>query len=156
MESCTICFLEFTEKPTSCLNNRCRYEKFISCGHSLCYSCYLKLKKSNCPYCRNEFTYSLEDLAIMNKKNNKIPHSISVQSNQLNTLWQSPTDIEYNILLNDTINEPFSRLKKNSFRRRRRNLTLDEIITRRQEIKHRCTEKWSHKEGRIIKELHLY
>jgi len=156
MENCNICFLEFTEKPLINLNNRCRYEKILSCKHSLCYSCYLKLKQTSCPYCRKEFTYSLEDLTIKNKKNNKIPHSIGIQSNDLNTLWQSPTNIEYNIILNNTINEPFSRLRKNSFRRRRRNLTLDEIITRRQEIKQRCIEKWTHKEGRIIKELHLY
>ena len=117
MENCNICFLEFTEKPLINLNNRCRYEKILSCKHSLCYSCYLKLKQTSCPYCRKEFTYSLEDLTIKNKKNNKIPHSIGIQSNDLNTLWQSPTNIEYNIILNNTINEPFSRLRKNSFRR---------------------------------------
>ena len=64
MENCNICFLEFTEKPLINLNNRCRYEKILSCKHSLCYSCYLKLKQTSCPYCRKEFTYSLEDLTI--------------------------------------------------------------------------------------------
>lgn len=155
MECCSICFLEFTEKPSINLNNRCRFQKFLSCGHNLCFSCYLKLQQTKCPFCRTDFTYSFEDLFIKNKKNNKV-HSLNIQGNNQNTqiidLWQPPTATEYSQNYETSINEPFSRLKKNTFRKRRRNLSVDELLLRRQNIKKRCQRKWSHKNGRLAKE----
>ena len=160
MESCSICFLGFTEKPEINLNNRCRFQKFLSCGHSLCFSCYLQLQQTKCPFCRTDFTYSFEDMYIKNKKNKKIHtlnNGIQNQDLDLNNLWQPPTTTEFLLLSNESnINEPFSRLRKNTFRKRRRNLSLDEIMNRRQEIKKRCQKKWTNKNGRLIKELHLY
>lgn len=158
MECCSICFLEFTEIPEVNLNNRCRFQKFLSCGHSLCYSCYLRLHQTKCPFCRTDFTYSFEDLFIKNKKAKKV-NTLGVQGQnqdlQLNNVWQPPTTTEYSLLLDES-NEPFSRLRKNTKRKRRRNLSFDEIISRRQEIRKRCQKKWSHKNGRLLKELHIY
>ena len=161
MESCSICFLEFTDKPNLNLNSRCRYQKFLSCGHNLCFSCYLKLHQTKCPFCRTDFVYSFEDLFIKNKKvtkANKV-HTLQAQVNNQNiqqeNLWQPPTTSQLTLLLNES-NEPFSRLKKNANRKRRRNLSIDEILQRRQQIRKKCQQKWSHKQGRLIKELHLY
>jgi hypothetical protein len=157
MESCSICFLEFTEKPEINLNNRCRFQKFLSCGHCLCFACYLKLHQTKCPYCRNDFVYSFEDLYLKNKKTLKSSknHSLGVQGIiETEITWQPPTTIQYT-LLEDTI-EPFSRLKKNTHRKRRRNLSFDEILEKRKQIRKKCQKKWTHKEERLIKELHLY
>tara|TARA_E500000178_G_C17027661_1_gene758870 strand:- start:3371 stop:3856 length:486 start_codon:yes stop_codon:yes gene_type:complete len=161
MESCSICFLEFTDKPHQNLNGRCRYQKFLSCGHSLCFSCYLKLHQTKCPFCRTDFAYSFEDLYIKNKKNTKTNkvHTLAYQSNiqdvQQQNLWQPPATSQITSLLNEST-EPFSRLKKNASRKRRRNLSFDEIMKRRQQIRKKCQQKWSHKEGRLLKELHIY
>ena len=160
MECCSICFLEFTEKPEINLNNRCRFQKFLSCGHSLCFSCYLKLHQTKCPFCRNDFVYSFEDLYIKNKKANKANknHSLGVQgNNQTDELitWQPPTTTQYTLLLDEPI-IPFSRLKKNTNRKRRRNLSFDEIMEKRKQIRKRCQKKWSHKEGRLMKEIQIY
>jgi len=50
--------------------------------------------------------------------------------------------------------QPFSRIKKNITRRRRRDLSFDEVLERRLLIKKRCSRKWEHKEARLNKETH--
>jgi hypothetical protein len=50
-------------------------------------------------------------------------------------------------------NQPFSRARKNMTRRRRRNLSFDEVLERRRVIRRRCQMKWMRKNGRLEKEL---
>ena len=131
----------------------------MSCNHELCESCYLRLDKTYCPYCREVFTYSKLDIVKRNKLN-------------LNYNWQPPSQI-YNYIPPDTNtnsivqtlpsnntrnrnyeqNEPFSRARKNMNRRRRRNLSFDEVLERRKNIRKRCRRKWMKKNGRLNKEL---
>ena len=44
--------------------------------------------------------------------------------------------------------EPFSRVRRNMKRRRRKNLTFDEVLMRRKRIKKRCRRKWMKKNRR--------
>ena len=136
-----------------------RSKKILSCNHVLCESCYLRLDKTYCPYCRKVFTYSRNDIIKRNKLN-------------LNYKWQPPSQIsnyippDTNISTIPTVivpsnnsrnrsiepSEPFSRVRKNMIRRRRRNLSFDEVLERRKVIRRRCQMKWMRKNGRLEKE----
>lgn len=159
MESCSICFLSFSEYQAIdgyTITKKSRIQKFLSCGHSLCLSCYFRLQQTKCPFCRTVFTYSDEDLLILNKSkivkktNNTLVTILGEQNEQLNTIWQPPqtTQLEYDY----DYNRPFTRLKKQMSRKRRRNLSFDEVIQRRKNIKKRCDFKWTRKNGRLVKE----
>ena len=102
-----------------------------------------------------EFAYSSIVSIAEIKKGDEFTYQ-NIQGNNQNTqiidLWQPPTATEYSQNYETSNNEPFSRLKKNTFRKRRRNLSVDELLLRRQNIKKRCQRKWSHKNGRLAKE----
>jgi len=132
-------------------------KKILSCNHVLCESCYLRLDKTYCPYCRKVFTYSRNDIIKRNKLN-------------LNYNWQPPSQISNYIPPDTNIStiptvivpsnnsrnrslEPFSRVRKNMTRIRRRNLSFDEVLERRKVIRRRCQMKWMRKNGRLEKEL---
>ena len=151
MECCNICCRPFQDD---------RPIKELSCSHVLCESCYLRLDKTHCPFCRDIFTYSQEDLNKRNKLN-------------LNYTWQPPSQIynyippenNSNLSNNSNVvtisnnarnrelehNVPFSRARKNMNRRRRRTLSFDEVLERRQMIRKRSRMKWMKKEGRLAK-----
>jgi|UniRef100_A0A6C0IW44 hypothetical protein len=151
MESCNICCFQYSTLESS--NNR--NEIKLCCNHSLCEFCYIRLDKPNCPYCRLEFKYSIDD---SNKRK---------LLNLEYFKWQPPSQIS-NYIPSPTINSiprlnlinnenqlsqlPFSRIKRNTIRRRRRDLSFDEVIERRLLIKKRSTRKWEHKEARFNKE----
>ena len=147
MEECSICY-----GSSSNVN-----WKILSCQHKLCYLCYLKLDNSTCPYCRKEFIYNKEDIIRRQELNIKykpytppaplsfIDFIINEQSlNQLRTIRRNNT-------INTENYQPFSRLNKNRFRNRRRNLTEEEILERRKNIRKRCKKKWTMKQGRLNK-----
>lgn len=122
MEDCYICY--------------CKKSKMhqLLCNHTLCYSCYIKLVQPHCPFCRQPFIYSDDDL------HNKIVPPIAPYIDRL-----IPNFIHV------FINAPFSRVRKNCYRKRRRNLTFEEILERRKNIKNRCKNKWIKKNGRLNK-----
>jgi hypothetical protein len=45
----------------------------------------------------------------------------------------------------------FSRVRRNCHRKRRRDLTFEEVLERRQMIRKRCKDKWMKKDGRLNK-----
>lgn len=123
MEDCTICYLK--------TNNW----KVLPCSHKLCKKCYMKLRHSSCPYCRREFTYTKEEQNKRNNINNQHPPQ------------------QYNIenYINDYRDIRGSRINRNRFRRRRRNLSMKEIKERRRIIKKKCKRKWNKKNSRALK-----
>lgn len=141
MESCDICFCEYSVDS----------KRDLTCGHSLCNNCYLRLAKNSCPFCRSVFEYTLEDKEEIKKLN------ISYSN------WQPPSEISDYIpneiisISNDS-NEiyithiPYSRVRRSMKRRRRRNLTFDEVLQKRKQIKQRCKRKFSKRNGRMAKE----
>ena len=50
MEDCYICY--------------CKIDKIhrLPCNHVLCYNCYVKLIQPHCPFCRQQFKYSADDI----------------------------------------------------------------------------------------------
>ena len=54
------------------------------------------------------------------------------------------------------INEPFSRVRKNMQRRRRRDLSFEEVLERREMIRKRSKLKWTKKNERLHKSMELY
>lgn len=111
MRDCSICF-----------NQRSNF-KNLSCSHELCVSCFKKLHKTQCPYCRKNFT--------LDEIRDKIPIKIKKK-------MEAP-------ILIFTHHVPFSRAIKNCYRRRRKNLTLQQVLERRASIKKRMKKKWTRK-----------
>jgi hypothetical protein len=121
MEDCYICY------------NKCANIHRLMCNHSLCYDCYMKLTQSTCPFCRQVFAYTQNEMHLR--------CNISDTQVQYTTVFSSHYDIP----------EPFSRVRRNCIRKRRRNLTMDEVLDRRQYIRKRCVKKWTRKNGRLEK-----
>ncbi len=145
MEDCNICYSKISDVSE---------KKTLSCQHSLCENCYLQLTQSLCPYCRTYFEYSDEDKnkrKKLNINNNYTPPpqlfdpSINLLDNSFNQLEIS------NNTRNNNYHIPFSRRNRQKFRRRRRDLTEEEIKERRQIIRNKCKRKWLLKEGRLNK-----
>ena len=102
----------------------------LECSHILCVDCYKKLRKNTCPFCRHVITMYNPPQPHYN-----FPNNMSVS-----------TQLDINI-----INEPFSRVRRNMIRNRRRNLSFDQVLKRRRRIKKRCKRKWMRKNGRLAK-----
>lgn len=106
--------------------------KTLVCNHSLCNDCYKKLIQNKCPFCR---------------------HPIEIPNPSVYTAPDIPFSIE-DINSFPNISEhpvPYSRVRRNMNRRRRRNLSFDEVLERRKRIKKRCKRKWMRKNGRLNK-----
>lgn len=121
MEDCNICYQS--------------KEKFInpSCGHKLCQTCFDSLKKNLCPYCRKE--YNSDEIS---QKNYIYPPSYEIDN-----LYFRTQILHTNI--------PYARYYRNMERRRRRNLTFEQVKKRRQIIKSKMRRKWMRKNGRLFK-----
>jgi len=134
MEECIICMIQKS------------FFKVLTCDHKLCFSCFKKLPKNQCPYCRQEMTI---DEINERKTNNKAiikPPQI-YQPSQIIVL----DDFED---YNEQVIVPFARYYRNMNRKRRRNLSFDEVTERRQRIKKKMREKWMRKNGRLRKFSH--
>ena len=143
MEDCYICY--------------CKIDKIhrLPCNHTLCYNCYIKLIQPHCPFCRQPFTYSADDI-----KNKPVSPTASYINNSINVMLDN-LHISNNNPLYDNIDNhdnhnadnfgPFSRVRRNCNRKRRRDLTFEEVLERRQMIRKRCKDKWMKKEGRLNK-----
>ena len=155
MEECYICFSHLESKDF----------KSLPCSHKICLSCYLKLEKTQCPLCRKDFKYTLEDknkrreLGIQNKYN-----SPSVQQNYIERTRIN--DFDYNQFENNFYpNRTRRRLNRENTiqvenigiigrqrnRKRRKNLSEEEIKEKRKIIRERCKRKWTIKENRLNK-----
>ena len=108
------------------------------CGHKLCKDCFMLLQKNTCPFCRQPYTQS--ELEIKN-------------NNQPNSYNNNPPNY-YRITLHNELDNsfipqvPFSRIRRNMVRKRRRNLTFEEVLERRKIIKKRMKRKWMMKNRR--------
>ena len=107
--------------------------KTLVCNHKLCCDCLNKLIQSSCPFCRHNIELPNQPVYV----SPDIPISIE--------------DINSNQNIAENYQQPFSRVRRNMNRRRRRNLSFDEVLQRRRRIKKRCKRKWMRKNGRMIK-----
>ena len=156
MEECYICF--------SCLESS--DFKSLPCSHKICFSCYLRLEKTKCPLCRKDFKYNLEDknkrreLGIQNKYNSPSAQQNYIERtriNDLNNVNQREDNFysersrrrmnrENNIYIENT-----GIVGRQRYRKRRRNLSEEEVKDKRKIIRDKCKRKWMIKENRLNK-----
>lgn len=133
MEECNICFLDKT------------FFQELTCGHKLCANCFKKLPKTQCPFCRVEMTLQ-EKIMKRGKITNINPtlpsiniiHFVDHEDNE------SSVEEEYQLI-------HFASYYRQMYRKRRRNLTLEEVHQRRDRIKKREKMKWERREARRYK-----
>jgi hypothetical protein len=151
MEECYICFSSIESNSTQW--------KTLSCSHKLCYNCYVRLDKCICPLCRKTFKYSKEDiirrreLNIDNKYSNKnSPSPVDTRLDDISAYTRNNVrnrnnqnnidiDFDYNIGI----------VGRQRYRKRRKNLTEEEVKERRELIRKRCRAKFLKKENRLSK-----
>ena len=138
MEDCKICYITVSDKK-------------LPCGHELCSKCVVRLNSASCPYCRQQFTFSLEEikqrikLNIVNGYQWEAPPGLAFRPSD----WiDSPRQLN-SPLVDSPLNEPYSRVKKNMERRRRRFLSFDEVLERRKQIKERKARHWEKKNAQL-------
>lgn len=152
MEECYICFSNL--EPSDF--------KSLPCFHKICFSCYLRLEKSKCPLCRKDFKYNKEDinkrkeLGIQNKYN-----SPSAQQNYIERTRINDFNFQQNTYLNNSRRRNNNQLEnfeegigivgRQRYRKRRRNLSEEEIKEKRKIIREKCKRKWTIKENRLNK-----
>ena len=149
MEDCKICYETVSNKK-------------LPCGHELCSKCCVKLNSPLCPFCRQNFTYTADEikerikLNIVNGYLWEVPPGLVPWNERLlprdwiqNSNNQNNEDVEM-------INEPFSRVRKNMERRRRRFLSFDEVLERRQLIRERKARHWDKKNAQLSKRNHMW
>ena len=141
MEDCNICYQSKETFLTASV-----------CGHSLCVDCFKLLQKNECPFCRQSYTQ--EELQIKGTNNNNSNQYINIppsyQAQNINLRLDLYEDENYIIEI------PFSRVRRNMIRKRRRNLTFEEVKLRRQRIRKQMKLKWRRKNGRLRKHNLVY
>jgi len=139
MEDCQICYSKESNRK-------------LPCNHGLCSSCCVRLNSALCPFCRANFIFSADEikqrinLGLINGYNWEAPPGLVFLPRD----WLTPNRQIINTDENQS-NEPFSRARKNGERRRRRFLSLDEVLERRKELKERKARHWDKKNGRLAK-----
>jgi hypothetical protein len=140
MEDCKICYSNESNKK-------------LPCGHELCSSCCVRLNSAICPYCRQNFIFNANEikqrlqLGIINGYKREIPPVPILPRD-----WITPVPRQLDEL---EIHEPFSGARRAGERRRRRFLSLDEVLERRKELKERKARHWERKNSRLNKIMNI-
>ena len=156
MEECYICFSSLESSDF----------KSLPCSHKICFSCYLRLEKTKCPLCRKDFKYNLEDknkrreLGIQNKYNSPSTQQNYIErtrindfnnvNNNDNNFYSDRTRRRINRENNIHI-ENIGIAGRQRYRKRRKNLSEEEIKEKRKIIREKCKRKWMIKENRLNK-----
>lgn len=146
MEDCKICYETVSNKK-------------LPCGHELCSKCVVRLNSASCPYCRQNFIFSLQEikerikLNIVNGYQWEVPPGLAFRPID----WINNNPRQLNISVEDNVvNEPFSRVRKNMERRRRRFLSFDEVLERRKQIAEKKARHWDKKNAQLLKSSHFW
>ena len=143
MEDCKICYSNESNKK-------------LPCGHELCSSCCVRLNSAICPYCRQNFIFNADEikqrfkLGIVNGYKRELPPVLPID-------WIRPVPRQLDELeivhepFSRIVNAPFSAARRSGERRRRRFLSLDEVLERRKELKERKARHWERKNSRLNK-----
>jgi hypothetical protein len=133
--------------------------KSLPCEHSLCYNCFIKLNNSICPFCRELFIYTKEE--IIQRTNIGLRNGY--QSNDLQPGLNIPNEFIFNsssqllpsiiYLRNNRLENHYqmieSRNKIKIFNKNRP--SIEQIKDRRNNINKREFKKWSRLERRLEK-----
>lgn len=119
---------------------------YLSCGHKLCYYCYLRLIKTICPFCRKEFNYTNKDI--------KQKISLDLQNDQSNYVVNE-LDNNYHMHNYRTNSEDINYTYYDNIVSKKKIFTkyydLDIIREKRYNINKREIKKWVAKEIKIQK-----
>jgi len=155
MEDCKICYSKESDKK-------------LPCSHEICSSCCVRLNAAQCPFCRKNFIFTADEikqriqLGLINGYKWEVPPGLDIPLSNPSSFILSQRDFilprdwlnnSRRIIIDEEpqINGPFSRAKKSGERRRRRFLSLDEVLERRKELKERKARHWDQKNGRLDK-----
>ena len=147
MEDCKICYSNESNKK-------------LPCGHELCSSCCVRLNSAICPYCRQNFIFNADEikqrfkLGIVNGYKREIPPVPILPRDWITPVPRQLDEIEIvidNAPYSRIINEPFSGARRSGERRRRRFLSLDEVLERRKQLKERKARHWEKKNSFLNK-----
>jgi hypothetical protein len=136
MEDCKICYSNESNKK-------------LPCGHELCSSCCVRLNSAICPYCRQNFIFNADEikqrfkLGIVNGYKREIPPVLPRD-------WVTPVPRQLDEF-SRIVNEPFTAARRAGERRRRRFLSLDEVLERRKQLKERKAKHWERKNSFLNK-----
>lgn len=141
MGDCKICFIKESNKK-------------LPCSHELCFDCCVRLHSAVCPFCRQKFLYTADeikqrlDFGILNGYKMEIPPGLAFRSED----WIENRQLNNYIIIDDElVHAPFSGIIRNMTRRRRRNLSLDEALERRQIINEKKARHWERKNAKLNK-----
>lgn len=141
MEDCNICY-----------QSRKNFFKG-SCGHSLCVGCFRQLLQNKCPFCRK--VYNKEELEIKNYNKNlnkykQYPPIMYYRNQSLDRIRDMINSFDHDREM--TYQQiAFSGYERQMNRKKRRNLTFEEIKEKRRIVKKREKRKWMLKNGRLDK-----
>ena len=135
--------------------------KSLPCEHSLCYNCFIKLDNSICPFCREFFIYTKEE--IIQRTNIGLRNGY--QSNDLQPGLSIPDEFIFNsssqllpsiiYLRNNRLENHYQMIENYSNKRIKHTYknrpSLEEINDRRNNTNKREIKKWSRKERRLEK-----
>jgi hypothetical protein len=149
MEDCKICYSNESNKK-------------LPCGHELCSSCCVRLNSAICPYCRQNFIFNADEikqrlkLGIVNGYKREIPPVLPLPIEWIRPVpWQlNELEISHEPFFRID-NAPFSGARRSGERRRRRFLSLDEVLERRKELKERKARHWERKNSRLNKIMNI-
>ena len=82
-----------------CICYKKKLTLITECQHHLCLNCLLKLRKSECPYCRkkiNDLPIEIENI-IKNNKNLNNDEPVSFGGGSLGIYWDAPGSNYYNL-----------------------------------------------------------
>jgi len=137
--------------------------KFLPCEHSLCYNCFIRLSNSICPYCREKFIYTKEEIIQRTNiglrngyQSNDLQPGLSIPEEFIfNSSSQLLPTIIYqrNIRLENQYHMIESRNKRKNNNNKNRP-SIEQINDRRNNINKRELKKWSRRERRLEKMNH--
>jgi hypothetical protein len=152
MEDCKICYSNESNKK-------------LPCGHELCSSCCVRLNSAICPYCRQNFIFNADEikqrlqLGIINGYKREIPPVPILPRDWITPVPRQLDELEIHEPFSRIINPPFSgividpyaRARRSGERRRRRFLSLDEVLERRKQLKERKARHWEKKNAQATR-----
>lgn len=146
MEDCKICFSKESNKT-------------LPCSHTLCNDCCIRLNFPTCPFCRQNFVYTGEEikqrikLGLLSGYKMDVPPGLAFRPEDWIEHRMQHRQLNRNIRIDEEIivHEPYSRVRKNMNRNRRRALSFDEVLERRKIIRERKARHWEKKSGFLNK-----
>lgn len=139
MEDCNICY-----------QSKDSFFEASKCGHSLCIDCFRLLNKNECPFCRQSYTHA--EIIIKGYNNSQTIYNYNPPQYNINLPnINIRLDIYNTEETEQVIHIPFSRIRRNMIRKKRRNLTFDEVKERRRKIRKKMRMKWNRKNNRLKK-----